>query len=135
MPAPDPLPDSSATERALLEGACHCGAVTLRLPALPDKGTRCNCSLCRRVGAVWAYFDVGTVQIEGHPQNTQAYIQGDRTLRTVRCRTCGGVTHWEPLDPARMPHHGVNLNNFPPGLLERVHVRRFDGADTWTFFD
>jgi hypothetical protein len=122
-------------ESALLEGACHCGAVKLRLPAMPEKATRCNCSLCRRLGSVWAYFEPGTVRIEGHPQNTEEYIQGDRTLRTVRCKTCGCATHWEPLDPKRNPRHGVNLNNFPPGLLERVEVRRFDGADTWTFID
>jgi hypothetical protein len=31
--------------------------------------------------------------------------------------------------------HGVNLNNFDPRLGETIHVRRFDGADTWTFID
>lgn len=119
----------------LLEGACHCGAVRLRLPAMPEKATRCNCSICRRLGAVWAYYGVGTVQIEGHPAHTEAYIQGDRTLQTLRCRHCGCATHWEPLDPARHPQQGVNLNNFDPGLLDRVQVRRFDGAETWTFID
>jgi hypothetical protein len=29
----------------------------------------------------------------------------------------------------------VNLRNFDPKLLESVVVRRFDGADTWTFLD
>lgn len=120
---------------ALLEGECHCGAVRLWLPVAPDKATRCNCSLCRRLGAVWAYYAFGTVRVEGHPENTEAYIQGDRTLRTIRCRTCGCATHWEPLDPAQHARHGVNLNNFPPALLEQVRVRRFDGADTWTFLD
>jgi hypothetical protein len=31
--------------------------------------------------------------------------------------------------------HGVNPNNFDPALLAQVNVRRFDGADTWTFLD
>jgi hypothetical protein len=122
-------------DSALLEGSCHCGAVKLRLPAMPAKATRCNCSLCRRLGSVWAYYELTTVRIEGHPENTEGYIQGDRTLRTVRCKTCGCVTHWEPLDPSRNTRHGVNLNNFPPALLEQVDVRRFDGADTWTFIE
>ena len=122
-------------EAQLLEGSCHCGAVTLRLPSFPEKGTRCNCSICRRLGTVWSYYDFGTVEINGHPQNTAEYIQGDRTLKTIRCKTCGCVTHWEPLDPAAHPRHGVNLNNFPPALLEKINIRRFDGADTWTFLD
>jgi hypothetical protein len=136
QPPPEtPVTSIAMTANPLLEGACHCGAVKLRLPAMPEKGTRCNCSICRRLGSVWAYCEFGTVNIEGHPQHTQDYIQGDRTLRTVRCKTCGCVTHWEPLDPALNSQHGVNLNNFPPALLEQVDVRRFDGAHTWTFLD
>ena len=29
----------------------------------------------------------------------------------------------------------MNLRNFDPKMLESVHVRRFDGADTWEFLD
>jgi hypothetical protein len=29
----------------------------------------------------------------------------------------------------------VNLSNFELRLKESVQVRRFDGADTWTFID
>jgi hypothetical protein len=119
----------------ILHGACHCGAVRLTLPRAPEKATSCNCSLCRRTGALWAYYEYGTVVVEGHPGNTEAYIWGDRTLKTVRCKSCGIVTHWEPLDPEPGARQGVNLCNFDPTLLESVVVRRFDGADFWTFLD
>ncbi|MDY0745620.1 GFA family protein [Paucibacter sp. R3-3] len=122
-------------DEAILQGSCHCGAVRLTLPDLPETATRCNCSLCRRVGGTWAYYGFGSVRIEGHPQNTAEYVQGDRTLRTIRCKTCGVVTHWEPMESEAGARHGVNLNNFDPKLLEAVRVRRFDGADTWTFLD
>ena len=81
------------------QGSCHCGSVKLTLPATPAVATDCNCSLCRRIGGPWVYFEFGTVAIEGHPANTTEYVQGDRTLRTIRCRLCGCVTHWEPLQP------------------------------------
>jgi len=29
----------------------------------------------------------------------------------------------------------VNIRNFDSRLLESVRIRRFDGADTWKFFD
>jgi hypothetical protein len=125
---PEPTPPS-------LHGACHCGAVRLTLPAAPDQATDCNCSLCRRLAGLWAYYTFGSVRIEGHPENTADYIWGDRTLRTVRCRTCGVVTHWEPLAPQPGDKHGVNLRNFEPALLRPVKVRHFDGADTWTYID
>jgi len=118
-----------------LDGSCHCGAVRLTLPAAPVTATSCNCSLCRRSGGIWAYYPFGTVAIQGHPEHTEEYIWGDRTLRNVRCKTCGVVTHWEPLQPDPGARHGVNLRNFEPVLLESVIVRRFDGAHRWTFLD
>lgn len=119
-----------------LRGSCHCGAVRVTLPAAPEKGASCNCSICRRLGAVWAYYQVGTVFIEGHPEHTAEYIQGDRTLRTVRCRTCGVVTHWEPLEPKPGDKLGVNLRIFDPKLQESVIVERVDGANsTWNVID
>jgi len=117
------------------EGSCHCGAVRITLPTTPEVATQCNCSLCRRIGGPWVYFEFGTVEIQGHPEATAEYIQGDRTLRTIRCRTCGCVTHWQPTEPKPGAKHGVHLGNFDPALLAAVRVRKFDGANTWKFFD
>ncbi len=117
------------------QGSCHCGAVRLTLPSTPDSATSCNCSLCRRIGGPWVYFEWGTVRIEAAPDATQAYVQGDRTLRTIRCRHCGCVTHWEPISAEPGTKHGVHLGNFDPKLIAAVRVRRFDGAQTWRFLD
>lgn len=130
MPLPDPPAGAPPHQ-----GACHCGAVRLTLPATPETATDCNCSLCRRIGGPWVYFDLGLVQIEGHPQHTTEYVQGDRTLKSYFCRHCGCATHWEPMDPQAVRRQGVNLGNFDPALLAAVRVRRFDGADTWRFLD
>jgi hypothetical protein len=127
------------TEAQTWQGRCHCGAVRLTLPSAPDRATSCNCSLCRRVSGLWAYYPVGSVRIDGHPEHTEGYVWGDRTLRTVRCRHCGCVTHWEPLQAAAPEagegKQGVNLRNFDPDQVASVVVRRFDGADTWTYLD
>lgn len=130
----NPMPADEHTA-SLLQGRCHCGAVRLTLPAAPDKATQCNCSLCRRLGGLWAYYEFGSVTVEGHPEHTTDYVWGDKTLRTVRCAHCGCVTHWEPLAPEAGARHGVNLNNFDPKLVATVKVRRFDGAESWTFLD
>lgn len=117
-----------------LQGSCHCGRVKLTLPNVPDRATECNCSLCRRLGARFVYYEFGSVVIEGGEHEAE-YVQGDRTLRTMHCRTCGVTTHWEPLDPKPGAHHGVNLRLFDPALLAAVPVRHFDGAETWTSLD
>ena len=119
----------------MLSGTCHCGAVRIEVPGPPETVTNCNCSICRRYGALWAYYKIGTVRVIGHPENTTEYVWGDKTLRTVRCRICGCVTHWEPLQLQADSKLGVNVRNFDPSALGSVRIRRFDGADTWTYLD
>ncbi|MBX8496229.1 GFA family protein [Pseudomonas cichorii] len=118
-----------------LEGSCHCGSVRLTLAHQPAHATQCNCSLCLRLGALWAYYEAGTVKFEGHPQNTQAYVWGRETLRTIRCKNCGCATHWEEIQPEASARIGVNINNFSQELISSTPVRHFDGADTWAYVD
>ena len=116
----------------MLTGTCHCGAIRIEIPHAPDVLTSCNCSLCRRVGGLWAYFPASTVRAYGHPQGTDEYIQGDRTLRTLRCKKCGCVTHWEPLERQADSRIGVNIRNFEPALVQDARLKLVDGATTWT---
>jgi hypothetical protein len=118
----------------MLTGSCHCGAVCIEIPEPPQEVTDCNCSLCRRIGALWGYYDVDAVRVYGHPENTDEYIQGDKTLRTVHCRACGCTTHWEPLGPDRPAKMGVNIRNFDSQEVGKVRIRVLDGADTWKSF-
>ena len=119
----------------MLSATCHCGAVRIEVPRPPQKLTICNCSICRRYGALWAYYKAGAVRVTGHPENTTEYVWGDKTLRTIRCRKCGCVTHWEPLQPKPNSRLAVNARNFDPSALGSVRIRRFDGADTWKYLD
>lgn len=116
----------------MLAASCHCGALRIEIPAPPTEITNCNCSICRRLGALWAYYPAEQVRVHGHPEHTHTYVQGDRTLRVVRCRSCGCTTHWEPLEPKPGAKLGVNVRNFDPELIGRVRMRLLDGADTWT---
>lgn len=116
----------------MLTGTCHCGAVRIEIPAAPDMLTSCNCSVCRRLGTLWAYYPLDAVVLHGHPEHTEAYVQGDRMLRLLRCRTCGCVTHWEPVERTSSSRMGVNVRNFEPALIQGAGLKLLDGADTWT---
>jgi hypothetical protein len=119
----------------MISGTCHCGAVRIEIPERPQAVTNCNCSICRRLGGLWAYYKVDTVRVVGHPEHTESYVWGDKTLATVRCRHCGCVTHWEPLEPKPDIKLGVNIRNFDPEVIGDVRIRRFDGAQTWKYLD
>jgi hypothetical protein len=116
-------------------GICHCGAIRIELPSRPETVTDCNCSICRRYGALWAFYTVDTARVNGHPEGTVEYVWGQKTIRTMHCRNCGCVTHWESLDPAADNRIGINIRNFDPESVAGYRVRHFDGADSWTYLD
>ena len=47
----------------MLHASCHCGAVRLELARRPRRLTDCNCSICRRYGALWAYYSRKTARV------------------------------------------------------------------------
>ena len=119
----------------MIEGSCHCGAVRIEIPRKPRTLTDCNCSLCRRYATLWAYYKAKDVRVRGARGSLSAYMWGERSLRIVRCRTCGCVTHWQAARNPAAARMGVNLRNFAPDLVKSVRIRHLDGASTWKWLD
>ena len=119
----------------MLNGACHCGNVRIEVPARPAALINCNCSICRRNGALWAFYPREDVRMSGHPEHTTGYAWGARSIETFRCTGCGCVTHWQPLTAEAGTKFGVNIRNFDPHEIGEVRLRRFDGAETWAYLD
>ena len=112
----------------MIEGSCHCGAVRMEIGAAPPESlTSCNCSICRRLGALWAYYTPAQVAMRGE---TEAYIWGDKALALHRCKVCGVLTHWSSL--TGLERVGVNARIMALDI-EAIRVRRLDGADTWAY--
>jgi hypothetical protein len=113
------------------EGACHCGAVRWRYRGVPDSATACNCTVCSRYGALWAYGAEGaTVEVSG---STGSYIP-EGALAFHFCTNCGCLTHYTSLEPDAqgVRKMAVNLRMGDPRQLANVPVRRWDGRDSWS---
>jgi hypothetical protein len=119
----------------VIEGSCHCGAVSFTYPKQPDWLTSCNCSVCRRYNPLWAYAKVSEVSLRAAQDATIAYIHGDKTLAMHSCKTCGCTTHWTGLDSDESARMAVNFRMCEPNEISGIRVRNFDGAETWEFLD
>jgi hypothetical protein len=115
----------------MLEASCHCAGVRISIELAPTEVTSCNCSICRRLGTLWAYYSPAQVRVTG---TTATYRWGDRSLDFHHCPTCGCATHWTPVDPARA-RMGVNARLLDPAILTAARTRHLDGADTWKYLD
>jgi hypothetical protein len=119
----------------MIEASCHCGSITIDIPRKPRTVTDCNCSICRRYGVLWAYYKARDVRVRGTRSSMSSYLWGERSIRFVRCRHCGCVTHWAEVRKSASGRVGVNARNLDSGILKSVRIRHLDGALTWKFLD
>ena len=118
----------------MYSGECHCGKVKFVVSVVPKQLVDCNCSLCRRIGALWAHVPIESVKISADPGATSGYVQGDKTLSVQSCNHCGCITHYESLQ-AEGEIMAVNFRMLPTEIVNEFRIRLFDGADTFQFLD
>ena len=119
----------------MLTGTCHCGAAGWTLQGDPGPATVCNCTLCCRFGALWAYdYENERIRIAGP---ATSYIRADEPnpcLAILFCPACGCVICWRGLhdDAQGRRRIAVNLRLAPPSAVADLPICRFDGLDSET---
>jgi hypothetical protein len=102
----------------LLKGSCHCGAVKFEVRTTLTPATRCNCSLCRRKGALMtATFTAADLKIVSGEDALTLYQFNTRTARHFFCKHCGVY-----------PFHQTRKDP----LLWRANIGCLEGVDPYT---
>ncbi len=118
----------------MLTGSCHCGAAHWTLTGDPGSITACNCTLCRRYGALWAYdYEGERIGLHGKTSTYRRAGKSNPALEIHFCPACAGVLCWRGL---RLETDGrrrmaVNLRLAPPDAVADLPIDRFDGLDTF----
>jgi len=112
----------------MIEASCHCGALKLEVPSEPAHVSMCNCSICSRIGGLWAYYDPAVVNLLSDRNTMDTYVWGDRLIQICRCKTCGCTTHWESISPDLTDRMGINARMMTGIDLDEIPVRHIDGA-------
>lgn len=76
-------------------GSCHCGSVVFEvdLEAGFQNLLRCNCSLCRRKGAVMASVPVDKLRVVQGEAKLSTYQWNTKQAKHYFCSICGIYTH------------------------------------------
>ena len=118
----------------MLTGTCHCGAVHWTLEGDPGSITICNCTLCRRYGALWAYdYENERIRISGPTTTYTRATSACPSLEIHFCPTCGCVLCWRGLrlDDEGRRRIAVNIRLAPPEAVAGFAIDRFDGLNTF----
>lgn len=115
------MSDPSTTHR----GSCHCGRVVFELDARLDYVIDCNCSICRRRGALWHGASDQTLRIVAGESELALYQFNTMTAKHYFCRHCGIHPFVRPrIAPS---HWAVNVRCIDGIDLAAIPVQRFDG--------
>lgn len=110
--------------------SCHCGKVELEL-ALPngiEKPRRCDCSMCRRRGAIVASVPLNGIRIVQGEDVLKLYKFNTRTAKHFFCGECGIYTHHQRRsDPSEYGYNVGCLEGVNPYELGTIEV--MDGVN------
>lgn len=111
--------------------SCHCGAVVLELD-LPDgivNPRRCDCSICRRKGAIVASVPLAGVKVVKGADLLRLYQFNTKTAKHFFCSVCGIYTHHQRRsNPDQYGYNVGCLQGVNPYELE-VNVPTNDGVN------
>jgi hypothetical protein len=114
---------------------CHCGNLQLLARQSPSSITACNCSICSRIGALWAYYDRKKVEIIMGTKPVKTYAWGEKTISYHRCDECGCTTHYTSIESDGSELVAINCRMAPLAEISDIPVREFDGLKTWRYLD
>jgi hypothetical protein len=114
---------------------CLCGEVRINVRTRPDFINECNCELCSKTGARWAYFDPQQVSVEGNSHGYRRPDKDDPNAEVHFCLNCGATTHFVLTESAVAKFGnslvGVNMWLADPRDLAGIELRYPDGR-SWS---
>ncbi len=121
-----------------MEITCHCENISLEFNKEIDEIeslTECNCTICRRIGALWFGFEPSDVVITSKTEPTVAYLRSAGELAFHHCPKCGCTTHYETTEKCSINKIAINGRLLDMKNRAKIKVNKFDGATSWKFVD
>ena len=118
----------------MLIGTCHCGSVVWTFEDDPGSVTACNCSLCRRYGAIWADdYEGERVAVKGDTSVYRREGKDNPSLEILFCPNCSCIIAWRAL---RLEEDGrrrmaVNVRLAPLDTVAHFPIDHFDGLESF----
>ena len=117
----------------MIKTSCLCGQIGLELTKRPEFIHECNCTLCSKTGARWAYFHPSEVTVHGQTQGFSRADKGEPNAEVQFCPTCGATSHFVLTEKAIAAHGntmmGVNMWLADAGDLAGIELRHPNGRD------
>nr|WP_028605052.1 GFA family protein [Ottowia thiooxydans] len=121
-----------------LQGSCHCGACRFEVDTDLDHVRSCNCSVCRRRGALIHRVPKSALRMLTPLENLTVYEWHSRTAKDYFCPHCGIMPFRIPSAPTaqetsegKLPFEGwaINARCLEGVELADIPIKFVNGAD------
>lgn len=109
------------------QGRCHCGAVAFRVEGAIGQAMDCNCSFCRRRGALLWFVPKSAFTLETAASRLGTYTFNTHKLQHHFCPTCG-IAPFSEGENAGQAMVAVNVRCLEGIALGGLTVVAYDGA-------
>lgn len=110
------------------EGSCHCGRIAFTLEGAVEEAIDCNCSLCRRRGALLAAFPREALTLKTPEADLATYRFNKHLIEHRFCPDCGVSPYSEGKGRDGQAMAMVNVRCLPDVDLSTLKVIAYDGA-------
>lgn len=107
------------------QGSCHCGKVRFEIAAHIDHLRSCDCSVCKKRGALNFRVTREALNLLTPWQDLALYQWGSKTAKDYFCPACGILPFRRPSDPTQQEL----LNGVEPFDGWAINVRCIEGFD------
>ena len=108
-------------------GRCHCGAISFSFThEVIESGLRCNCSICKRKGAVMSDFTLSPGQLTIHATESDLgmYQFDTKIAKHYFCKICGIYPfHQTFIKPGE---YRINLGCIDAIDMDKIKIRLHD---------
>lgn len=109
------------------QGSCHCGRVAFEVEGELGGVMSCNCSICRRKGALMWFVPREALVLKTPDGAASTYTFNRHVIRHRFCPTCGMHPYGEGSDPQGRAMVAVNVRCLDDVELETLPVTHYDG--------
>ena len=108
-------------------GGCHCGRVRFQATGDFAQAFDCNCSICTKRGALWAFVKAPQFKLVQGKDILSDYQFGKKRIHHLFCPSCGIGSFSQGLAPNGEETFAVNLRCINGLDLDALPRQPFDG--------
>jgi len=109
------------------QGGCHCGRVRYEAQADLAQVIDCNCSICVKRGALWAFVKAPQFKLLQGEDALTDYQFGQKKIHHLFCRSCGIGSFSRGVAPDGEAMFAINVNCLDGVDAAKLKLTPFDG--------